>query len=232
MKKVDFFCKIFTRKQVLEMTKKVNQLGERSKLSGLSFLKFRLISSIIVFLVVLYVFEWGYIYAPIVTFFYYHLIYYVLIEAKLRKRCDDLDIEALYFFEIVTLALESGHNISRAIAVACENVDSELAREFERALMEVRYGKSLDEALDSLRTSIPSDTINNIILTLSEANLLGSNVTKDLKRQLEYIREREIQKAKGKISKIPLQVSVISVIFYIPLILLLILSPVIINFIS
>ena len=48
--------------------------------------------------------------------------------------------------------------------------------------------------------------------------------------RIDYIRDREIQKAKGRISKIPLRVSVISVLFYIPLIMLLILSPVLIEF--
>ena len=81
-----------------------------------------------------------------------------------------------------------------------------------------------------MKKRIPSDTINNIILLITQSNVFGNNITSDMYHQIDYIRDREIQKAKGRISKIPLRVSVISVLFYIPLIMLLILSPVLIEF--
>lgn len=223
---------IYSRKMIDNIQRKIDLLGEDTKLDAILFLNIRLFSSIVIFLVVLYVFELGYFLAPLFTFSYYYLIYYLLIEVNIKKRCDKLDVEAMYFFEIMTLALESGHNMKNALEIACSNVDNELSYEFKSALDEVNYGKSLNEALDGLKRRIPSDTINNIILNITQANIFGNNITNDMYDQLDYIRDREIQKAKSRISKIPLKVSVISVIFYIPLILLLILSPVLIEFFS
>ncbi len=223
---------IFPKEVVEKYQRKINLLGGETKFDAIFFLNVRLVTSIILFLVVLYVFEFGYFLAPLISFLYFNLFYYFTIGKKIKKRCDRLDVEAMYFFEIMTLALESGNNLKQAIHISCDNIDNELSREFKKALDEMEFGKSFNEALDSLKRRIPSDTINNIILNITQANILGSNITSDMYRQIDYIRDKEIQKAKGIISKIPLRVSVISVIFYIPLIMLLILSPMIIEFLS
>lgn len=223
---------IFSKKEIEKVQKRIDLLGEECDYNAIFFLNLRLYSSIVLFLVVLYVFELGYFLAPLLTFIYYHLIYYILIEYNINKRCDKLDIEAMYFFEIMALALQSGNNLKKALEISCSNVDSELSKEFRKALDEVDYGKSLNEALESLKKRIPSDTINNIILAITQSNIFGNDITKDMYHQIDYIRDREIQKAKGRISKIPLRVSVISVLFYMPLIMLLVLSPVLIEFLS
>ncbi|MBQ7105649.1 MAG: type II secretion system F family protein [Bacilli bacterium] len=231
-KKKKFSHSIFSRKEINKIQKKIDLLGEECDYDAIFFLNLRLYSSIVLFLVVLYVFELGYFLAPIFTFVYYHLIYYIMIESNIKKRCDKLDIEAMYFFEIMALALESGNNLKNALEISCNNVDNDLSKEFKKVLSEVEFGKGLNESLVSLKKRIPSDTINNIILMITQSNTFGNNITKDMYHQIDYIRDKEIQKAKARISKIPLRVSVISVLFYIPLILLLILSPVLLEFLG
>jgi len=223
---------IFSKKQIKKIRGRILLAGLEDKFDAIFFLNLRLYSSIVLFLVVLYVSEWGFLISPIITFLYYHFLYYIMIEVNIKRRRDNLDIEAMHYFEIVALALESGNSLINALELSCSNVDNELSSEFRKTLDEVSYGKSLNEALASLKKRIPSDTINNIILIITQSNTFGNNVTSDMYRQIDYIRDKEIQKAKGIISKIPLKVSVISVLFYIPLIMLLVLSPVIIEFLS
>ena len=174
----------------------------------------------------------GILSSTVVTLIYYHLLYYLVIEYNINKRSEKLDLEGIQFFEMMTLALESGKNLENAIRIACDNVDNELSHEFKKVLDEVEYGKSFNEALERLKRRIPSDTINNIILNITEANNFGNDIIDEMYAQIDYIRDREIQKTKAIISKIPLKVSIISVIFYVPLIMLLILSPIIIKFIG
>ena len=50
--------------------------------------------------------------------------------------------------------------------------------------------------------------------------------------QIDFLREKKILDIKGKINKIPNKVSIISVIFIVPLIMILILGPYLIDFIS
>ena len=51
-----------------------------------------------------------------------------------------------------------------------------------------------------------------------------------LNNQIDYLRDKKLLDIKAKINKMPTKISVISVLFVIPIILLLVLGPVIINY--
>lgn len=231
-KKLNMAHKIYSEETVNKYQKKINLLGYKDSYDAVIFLNIRLISSILLFFVLLYFLEFGYIIAPIVTFLYFWFLPKIFIDKKIEKRAEKLDNEAMYFFEVLTLSLETGRNLKTALELTANNIDSELSGEFKKALEEVKYGKGLNEALESLKLRIPSDTINNIILNISQSNIFGNSIIETMYNQIDYIRDRQIMRTKAKINKIPLKVSVISVIFFIPLLLLLILSPVIIDYFS
>lgn len=231
-KKLNTAHKIYSEETVNKYQKKINLLGYKDSYDAVIFLNIRLISSILLFFVLLYFLEFGYIIAPIVTFLYFWFLSKIFIDKRVEKRAEKLDNEAMYFFEVLTLSLETGRNLKTALELTANNIDSELSGEFKKALEEVKYGKGLNEALESLKLRIPSDTINNIILNISQSNIFGNSIIETMYNQIDYIRDRQIMRTKAKINKIPLKVSVISVIFFIPLLLLLILSPVIIDYFS
>ena len=85
------------------------------------------------------------------------------------------------------------------------------------------------ESLEALKKRIPSETINNIILNITQTSVFGSSIIDTMNQQVEYLREKQIMEVKAQINKIPNKVSIISVIFIIPLILLIILGPFIIG---
>lgn len=229
-KKYNMVHKIYSKETIDKYQKKINLLGYKNSYDASIFLNIRLISSILIFFMLLYVLKLGYIIAPVVTFLYFILLPKFAIDMKLDKRSDKLNNEAMYFFEVLTLSLETGRNLKTALEITSSNIDSELSDEFKRMLEEVKYGKGLSEALDDLKLRIPSETINNIILNISQSNIFGNSIIETMYNQIDYIRDKQIMLTKARINKIPLKVSVISVIFFIPLLLLLILSPVIIDY--
>ena len=231
-KKKSSISRIHSKATIDKYQKRVNLLGYKNSYDVTNFLDIRLISSIFLFFVLLYTMRFGYIIAPIATFLYFTFLPKVVIDMKVEKRANKLDKEAMYFFEILTLSLETGRNLKTALELTANNIDSELSDEFKKTLKEVKYGKSLDEALEDLKLRIPSDTINNIILNISQSNIFGNSIIETMYNQVDYIRDRQIMKTKALINKIPLKVSVVSVVFFIPLLLLLILSPVIIEYLG
>ncbi|MBQ2312644.1 MAG: type II secretion system F family protein, partial [Elusimicrobiaceae bacterium] len=54
----------------------------------------------------------------------------------------------MYFFEILSLSLESGNNLYNAIKITSENVNSELSEEFKKMMIDIKYSKSFDEAIN------------------------------------------------------------------------------------
>jgi len=227
-----FTNKLYSKETIDKYQKKINLLGYKDSYDALIFLNIRFFSTIILFFVLLYITELGYIIAPLAVIIYYNLLPELLIDSKINQRIEKLDGEGLYFFEVLTLSLETGRNLKTALEITANSIDSELSHEFRQALREVKYGKSLNEALENLKLRIPSETINNIILNISQSNIFGNSIIETMYNQIDYIRDKQILNAKAKINKIPLKVSVISVIFFIPLILLLILSPLILQFLS
>ena len=231
-KKNNMIHKIYSEETIKKYQKRINLLGYKKSYDAVIFLNIRLLSSILIFFMLLYSMELGYIIAPIATFLYFALLPKIAIDKQIEKRANKLDNEAMYFFEVLTLSLETGRNLKTALEITSNNIDNELSDEFKRMLEEVKYGKGLSEALDSLKLRIPSETINNIILNISQSNIFGNSIIETMYNQIDYIRDKQIMNTKAIINKIPLKVSVVSVIFIIPLILLLILSPVIIDYFS
>ena len=75
-------------------------------------------------------------------------------------------------------------------------------------------------------------TVNNIILNLIESNIYGSNIVESLSNQLSYLSDKILLDTKAKINKMPIKISLVSVFIFIPLILLIILPPLVINIVN
>ena len=228
-KKNSFSYKFYSKNMVKMAEDKVNLLGVDNKYEATDLLNARLLLTILSFFLILYFVDFGYFVAPVVSFLIYQLYFPLFVDSKIKKREKVLEKDSLYFFEILVLSLESGRNIKTAIEVTTKNIDSSLSREFKRVIEDVNFGKDLDEALEELKYRIPSDTINNIILNIRQSNIFGNNIIETVYSQIDYIRDKRLLEAKGQISKIPVKISVISVIFFIPLLLLLLLGPLIID---
>jgi len=221
--------KIYSKKTINKTKDKVKLLGINNTLDPIYFLNLRLLTTIIIFFIILYFFPTGYIYAPLISVAYYYLIYYYSIDYQIKKRARKLEFEALYFFEVLTLTIEAGRDLKSAIEITCNNIDSEISDEFKKTIKEVKYSKTLDEALKDMRKRIPSDNINNIILNISQTSIFGGNIIDTMYNQIDFLSDRKMQDIKGQISKLPVKISILSVIFFVPLMLLLILGPVILN---
>lgn len=224
--------KIYNKKMIKKISKKIKLLGLSSTLDPINFLNLRFLTSIIFFFVILYFSDFGYILAPVSTILFYYLFGYIMIDNKIKERTRKLEGEAIHFFEVLILSLDTGRNLEEAIKVTVSNVRGDLSLEFKEVLREVKFGKSLTEALSDMEKSIPSDNINNIILALSQADLNGNKVIQNLYEQIDFMREKRKMEIKSEISKVPIKISVISVLFFVPLILLIILAPVILSYIG
>ena len=175
--------------------------------------------------------DFGYIFGIIIAIIWYNL-FILVVELKIKDRADRLEEDALEFFEIFTLSLESGKNIESALESTTGSIKTELSKEFKQTLYEIKFGKNVSDALIDMRYRIPSDLINNIILNIVESNKFGNGILTTMYDQIEYLREKRVLSIREKINKIPNRVSIISVLFIVPLIMILILGPYLIELIG
>lgn len=228
--KKSFINRIYREKDIKKIDAKINQFGVSKKFTTEYFMNFRLFTSMIVFVVLFIFADFGALIAPVATVLWYILVGYFMIDKPLKKRERKLDNEAYYYFEVLTLVLESGRNLENAIKMACKYIDSEISSEFKETIKQVNFGKSLTESLSVMSARIPSLTINNIILNMEQSNLFGNSIIETMYNQLDFLKDKQIMDIKAQINKIPNKISIFSVLFFIPLILLIILGPVLIDF--
>ncbi len=224
-----FVEKIYTKKAINRVRTKIMLLGSFNKMDAIEFMNTRLIVCFIVFFLTLIFSEYAYIAAPLMALGVYFGLEFIFIDVKIKKRQSKLENDALFFFEVLTLSLETGRNLKGSLELTVRNIDSELSREFAYALDTITYGKTLNEALTDMKKKIPSDTINNVILNITHSNVHGSEIVNTLYAQVDYLRDKRLFEAKARIAKMPVKISIISVLFFVPIIMLLLLGPVVLN---
>ena len=224
------FKKIYRKKTIKKYEDKFKLLGSNVKLKYIDFLNIRFFGTLIIFILLLLFNDKGFIYAPICSLAFFISLDYLL-ESKIRTRCNKLNYEAIFYFQVLVLTLESGKNLQGGLELTCKSIDSEISNEFKKTLNEMKLGKTLNESLISMKSRIPSEEINTVLLNIREATIFGNNIIESLNNQIEYLRDKKMLSIKAKINKMPMKISVVSVIFIIPIVLLLVLGPVIINFI-
>ena len=83
-----------------------------------------------------------------------------------------------------------------------------------------------------MKERIASITINNIILNMTQTSIFGNSILDTLYNQVDFLREKESLEIKTIINKIPNKISIVSVIFMVPLILILILGPFLLTYLG
>lgn len=193
------------------------------------FLSVRLLTTVMLTLALYYFTDLSYFVIPFLAIAYYYFLYYIMVLYPIQKRSERLERDALNFFEILTLSLESGRNLEKSLEITVSNTSSELSEEFKKALKETKYGKSIVESLKDMKKRIPSETINNIILSITEASLFGSSLVDNMYGQIDFLRDKQVLSIREKMNKIPNKISIVSVLLMVPLMLLLILGPLVVQ---
>ena len=139
-KKNELARRIYNQKTVEKINVKITLLGVYNKLETMEFLNMRLLSCFIIFFLALYIFDFGYIIAPISVILSYYLIEKILLDDKIKNRKMKLESDAMHFFEVLTLSLETGRNLEEALNVTIGSIDSELSLEFKEAIRETKFG--------------------------------------------------------------------------------------------
>lgn len=232
MKKKSLVRRIYADKSIKKVEKKIKLLGLYCKYDAIDLLNYRLLISIAIFLLLIIFNKNGYFLAPLTVLIFHYASEYLMLDYPIKKREKKLEEEAIFFFEVLSLTLESGRNLTVGLQMTSKNINSELADEFQKSLNEMKLGKSFPEALNDMKERIPSDTINNAILNIVQSSIFGNNIEESLQNQLDFLRDKRLLEVKSAIGKLPTKISIISVVFFIPIIMIVILAPVLVSFLT
>ena len=180
---------IYTRKTIERIKRKSKLLGLKYNYNINSLLTNHIFITAFIFIISLFI-KKDLIISIVLSLLYFFLAEYVFFDYRLHKRSNKLEKEAVFYFQILALTLESGTNLKGAIELTSKQIDSEISREFQKVIDDINLGKGINEALDDLKNRIPSENVNNIILNLLESNMYGSNMIASLNNQIDYLNDK------------------------------------------
>ena len=146
---------------------------------------------------------------------------------KARRKAILLNIpDAL---DLLTISVRAGLGFDAALAKVVEKMQGPLIDEFQRALAELRVGKSRKDALRDIvgRTQVPA--LTSFIGATIQAETLGVSISKVLQIQSEQLRIERRQRAEEMAAKAPIKMLFPLVGCIFPSIFIVILGPAIIS---
>ncbi len=113
---------------------------------------------------------------------------FLYLELWLRDRLKRVEIEVLKnlpnFLDMLTLAIESGCNLTVGMNIAVEKTpDNALRRAFARLLREVRSGRNRIDALRNLEDRIDLPVLSSLVSALVQAEKTGASLGTVLRAQ-------------------------------------------------
>lgn len=130
--------------------------------------------------------------------------------------------------DMLVVCVEAGLSLDAAIQrVAKELIHShpEIADEMQLVSLELRAGKSRDEALHGLFERTGVDEIKSMASILIQAERFGTSIAGSLRTHADEMRRLRIQTAREKAAKLPVKLIFPIVFFIFPALFLVILGP-------
>jgi tight adherence protein C len=127
--------------------------------------------------------------------------------------------------DLMVIAMEAGLSFDAAVAAVSDHLVGPLADELLRLLTEMELGLSRREALQNLkrRTDVPE--LNQVVISLLQADALGMPVARVLRSQAAEMRSKRRQWAREKAGKLPVKILFPLVLFIFPPVMVIILGP-------
>lgn len=130
--------------------------------------------------------------------------------------------------DLLLICVQSGMSVEAALAKVTKDITSqsiELAEEFSLTMAELAYLPSRWRAYHNLgeRTGIP--TVKLIAAALTQAERYGTSISQALTAAANECREGQIAEAERKAAALPPKLSVPLVVFFLPIVMVIILAP-------
>jgi tight adherence protein C len=133
------------------------------------------------------------------------------------------------FLDLLVVCVDAGLSLDAAISRVTGPLVKQ-SREFGVNLMlagsEMRAGRRMIEALESLSDRLMIDEAQSLVLVLRQSLDLGSNIADTLRVLGEEMRDRRVLRAEENANKLPVKITIPLALFIFPVILIVISYPV------
>jgi tight adherence protein C len=138
-----------------------------------------------------------------------------------------------FYLDVVTLCVESGLNLTSALAQAVAKAPpNPLRDELNRVLRDIRTGKARGEALRSMAERMQMPAISNVVSALLTADKQGAALGPILRAQAEQRRSERFQRAEKLAMEAPVKMLFPLIAFIFPCTFAVIAFPIVVKFLE
>lgn len=148
---------------------------------------------------------WGYLYPDL------------WVQRVIKSRQIRMDRDLPFYLDVITLAVESGTNLTGALTQAVQKApDSPLRIELNRVLRDVRAGKPRAQALRELSDRAGNQALTSVVSGMNQAERSGASLGPVLRAQATQLRNARFAAAEKKAMEAPVRLLAPLVAFIFP----------------
>lgn len=153
---------------------------------------------------------------------------WLLLRKAAQKRVKAIQKDLPDATDLVITNLEAGLGLQAALLTVSEKMAGPVAEEFGRAVRTINLGRSRAEAFMQMADRSGSSEMRLFARAVAQSEQTGIPIAHVLRNHARESRERRRQHAREQAAKVPVKMTLPTVLFMFPTIFLLILGPVII----
>jgi len=117
------------------------------------------------------------------------IVPFMWLENKMADRRNAMSRAFPYFMDLSVMSMDAGASFLESLSTyIAENENTPLADEFAQTVSEINMGKSLGDAMISLRERIPTVMVQNALMAIVQGERMGTPMVKVMNEQAEAIR--------------------------------------------
>ncbi len=156
----------------------------------------------------------------------------ILLKNKIMKRKQSIKKAWPDSLDLMLLCVESGMSIEHAIQRVADEIGEqspELAEELSLAKAELSFLENRATAYENLAARTDLDGVRSVATALIQADKYGTSVGQALRVMAEEGREERMMAAEKKAASLPPKMTVPLIVFFLPVLFIVIISPAIIK---
>jgi tight adherence protein B len=115
----------------------------------------------------------------------------VILSIATQRRMKRLHAQLPDILMVLASSIRAGHSFMQALDTVSKEIGDPGAKEFARALAEIRLGRSVEEAMNAMAERIDSDDFRWAILAVNIQREVGGNLAEILDTVAETVRDRD-----------------------------------------
>lgn len=146
-------------------------------------------------------------------------------KARQARIAAEIDAELPDLADLMTLMVEAGISLSRALRIAAGESKGALRERLDTAMAQIDIGVARQDALVNAAADSPSKELMNFVGLFAEADRYGTPVAAALRAFAEDARDKELCRAREEAQKLPIKMLFPLVFMILPAFMLLTVGP-------